>query len=184
MIEHGLMDSSHYMPKSSVSEDLSMVESVPGAEEFVSVSVTDITNATMELVGEEEEVEAPQGKGEALPSGTTAEADNHHLKPPSRTSPGSSESDWETLDPSSLEEGGPKEPAEGREVGSEHPETFDPEPGIPITSQPQSAGGQGGVIQGLVSGLEEDQYGMPLAVFTKVTLTRLKRSRTSHSPRQ
>lgn len=33
--------------------------------------------------------------------------------------------------------------------------------------QPQSAGGQGGVVQGLVSGLEEDQYGLPLAVFTK-----------------
>ncbi|XP_067108374.1 late secretory pathway protein AVL9 homolog [Osmerus mordax] len=157
MIEHGLADSSHYRPKSSVSEDLSMVECVPGSEDFVSVSVTDIANATMELVGESLD-------GKAVPQRPAAsEGDNHHLRPPSRTSPDSSESDWETLDPSVLEEGAPKDPAEA----AEHPETFDPEPGIPITVQPQAAGGQGGVTQGLVSGLEEDQYGLPLAVFTK-----------------
>lgn len=33
--------------------------------------------------------------------------------------------------------------------------------------QPQAASSQGGVIQGLVSGLEEDQYGLPLPIFTK-----------------
>ncbi|KAJ3611854.1 hypothetical protein NHX12_021867 [Muraenolepis orangiensis] len=33
--------------------------------------------------------------------------------------------------------------------GAELPETFDPAPGVPITVQPQSAGGQGGVVQGL-----------------------------------
>uniref|UniRef100_A0A3Q4HD86 AVL9 homolog (S. cerevisiase) n=1 Tax=Neolamprologus brichardi TaxID=32507 RepID=A0A3Q4HD86_NEOBR len=32
---------------------------------------------------------------------------------------------------------------------------------------PQAVTGQGGVTQGLVSGLEEDQYGLPLAIFTK-----------------
>uniref|UniRef100_A0A7N6AK89 UDENN domain-containing protein n=1 Tax=Anabas testudineus TaxID=64144 RepID=A0A7N6AK89_ANATE len=121
MIEHGLVDSSHYRPKSSVSEDASLAESVLGAEEFVSVSVTDI----------------------------------------------SSESDWETLDPSVLEEGGSKEGIDGKEAGSEFPETFDSKPVTPITVQPQSASSQGGVIQGLVSGLEEDQYGLPLAIFTK-----------------
>uniref|UniRef100_UPI003AAC9826 late secretory pathway protein AVL9 homolog isoform X2 n=1 Tax=Centroberyx gerrardi TaxID=166262 RepID=UPI003AAC9826 len=163
MIEHGLVDSSHYRPKSSVSEDLSLVESVSGAEEFVSVSVTDIANASLELVGEE----TPRDDTEAPSSGTSTEGDNHHLKPPSRTSPESSESDWETLDPSVLEESGNKESAEGREAGSEHPDTFDPEPGIPITVQPQSAGGQGAVTQGLVSGLEEDHYGLPLPIFTK-----------------
>ncbi|XP_041669909.1 late secretory pathway protein AVL9 homolog [Cheilinus undulatus] len=158
MIEHGLVDSSHYRPKSSVSEDLSMVESVSGAEEFVSVSVTDIT-----LEGEG----TTQPIVESLSSGNSTEGDNHLLKPPSRTSPESSESDWETLDPSVLEESAPKDSTEGKEAGSELKDAFDSKPGTPITVQPQSASGQGGVVQGLVSGLEEDQYGLPLPIFTK-----------------
>ncbi|MBN3313115.1 AVL9 protein, partial [Atractosteus spatula] len=94
------------------------------------------------------------------------DGDNHRLKPPSRTSPESSESDWETLDPSVLEEGAPKE-EEDRET-AELLETFDSElPGLPITVQPQSNTGQTVLIPGLVSGLEEDQYGLPLAIFTK-----------------
>lgn len=163
MIEHGLVDSSHYKPKSSTSEDLSLEESVSGAEEFVSVSVTDIAGTTVELE------EAAQPAAESLSSGNSAEGDNNHLKPPSRTSPESSESDWETLDPSVLEEGGPKEAAAAGEVaaGSDLPDAFDSKPGTPITVQPQAAGGQGGVVQGLVSGLDEDQYGLPLAIFTK-----------------
>ena len=89
--------------------------------------------------------------GKARPQGPAAwGGDPHPLRPPSRTPPDSSESDWETLDPGVLEEGAPKDPAEA----AEHPETFDPEPGIPITVQPQAAGGQGGVTQGLVSGLD------------------------------
>lgn len=163
MIEHGLVDSSHYRPKSSVSEDLSLVESVSGAEEFVSVSVTDIANTTLE--GEE----PAQPAAESLSSGNSTEGDGHLLKPPSRTSPESSESDWETLDPSVLEESGPKEAAEGKET-SELPDAFDSKPGTPITVQPQAVSDQGGVSQGLVSGLEEDQYGLPLPIFTKVTL--------------
>uniref|UniRef100_A0A3B5A093 AVL9 cell migration associated n=1 Tax=Stegastes partitus TaxID=144197 RepID=A0A3B5A093_9TELE len=158
MIDHGLVDSSHYRPKGSVSEDPSLVESVSGAEEFVSVSVTDIANTTMELEG----VEAGQPAAESLSSGNSGESDNHLLKPPSRTSPESSESDWETLDPSVLEEAAPKEAAE-----TALQDAFDSKPGTPITVQPQAATGQGGVIQGLVSGLEEDQYGLPLAIFTK-----------------
>ncbi|KAM6970993.1 late secretory pathway protein AVL9 homolog [Tautogolabrus adspersus] len=158
MIEHGLMDSSHYRPKSSVSEDLSLVESVSGAEEFVSVSVTDIT-----LEGEEPVLPT----AESLSSGNSTEGDNHLLKPPSRSSPESSESDWETLDPSVLEESPPKDAAEEKEAGSELKDAFDSKPGTPITVQPQSASGQGGVVQGLVSGLEEDQYGLPLPIFTK-----------------
>ncbi|XP_044031778.1 late secretory pathway protein AVL9 homolog isoform X2 [Siniperca chuatsi] len=163
MIEHGLVDSSHYRPKSSVSEDLILVESVSGAEEFVSVSVTDIANTTLELEGEG----TAQPAAESLSCRNSTDGDNHFLKPPSRTSPESSESDWETLDPSVLEESGPKEAAEGKETGSELPDTFDSKPGTPITVQPQAASGQGGVIQGLVSGLEEDQYGLPLPIFTK-----------------
>ncbi|KAK2814359.1 hypothetical protein Q5P01_000588 [Channa striata] len=163
MIEHGLVDSSHYRPKSSVSEDVRLLESVSGAEEFVSVSVTDIANTSPVLEGEE----TAQPAAVSLTSRTSTEGDNHLLKPPSRTSPESSESDWETLDPSVLEEGDPKDITEGKEAGSELTDAFDSKPGTPITVQPQSASSHGGVIQGLVSGLEEDQYGLPLAVFTK-----------------
>ncbi|KAG7258201.1 hypothetical protein CRUP_003690 [Coryphaenoides rupestris] len=169
MIEHGLADSSHYRPKSSVSDELGSREetttvtttvTTPSAEEFVSVSASDVADAALELVGEEL---------------SPAVGDAHLLKPPARSSPDSSESDWETLDPSVLEEaaaaaaaagGSPREQATGEKV-EDLPETFDPEPGVPITVQPQAGAGQGGVVQGLVSGLEEDQYGLPLAVFTK-----------------
>lgn len=164
MIEHGLVESSHYRPRSSVSEDVSLVESVSGAEEFVSVSVTDIGNTNLV------DGETGQPAAESLSSGTSTEGDNHLLKPPSRTSPESSESDWETLDPSVLEEGGSKEPPVEKDTGPEMKDAFDSKPGTPITVQPQAASGQGGVIQGLVSGLDEDQYGLPLAVFTKVKL--------------
>lgn len=160
MIEHGLVDSSHYRPKSSVSEDPGLVESMSGVEEFVSVSVTDIDTTALDLG-----VEAAQLATES--SGNSSEGDNHHLKPSSRVSPESSESEWETLDPSVLEEGGPQEVPP--ETGSEFPDAFNSKPGTPITVQPQAATGQGGVIQGLVSGLDEDQYGLPLAIFTKVT---------------
>ncbi|XP_029979217.1 late secretory pathway protein AVL9 homolog [Sphaeramia orbicularis] len=162
MIEHGLVDSSHYRPKSSVSEDLSLVESVSGAEEFVSVSATDIDNSTLEL----EAGQTTRRTSGSQSSRTGTEGDNNHLKPPSRTSPEASDSDWETLDPSVLEES-PKEAAEMKEAGSELSDAFDSKPGTPITVQPQAATGQGGVTQGLVSGLEEDQYGLPLPIFTK-----------------
>lgn len=177
MIEHGLADSSHYRPKSSVSEELApVVEGVPGAEEFVSVSVTDIANATRELEGATD-----TQKGLTAPSSPIRE-DPHLLKPPQRASPDSSESDWETLDPSVLEEAQQKEEEEeagggagagsgaglGLGIGEQDSEAF--EPSLPITVQPQSsAGGQGVITQGLVSGLEEDQYGLPLAIFTKVS---------------
>ncbi|XP_030630035.1 late secretory pathway protein AVL9 homolog [Chanos chanos] len=172
MIEHGLADSSHYRPRSSVSEELSTVEGVPGAEEFVSVSVTDIANATRELEGqltEERKEEATKSTTSPTQTPTTPQpttSDPHHLKPPSRTSPESSESDWETLDPSVLEEGG-SDSAPKDEEAVEHPETFESESGLPITVQPQSVTGQSVLTQGLVSGLEEDQYGMPLPIFTK-----------------
>lgn len=152
MIEHGLVDSSHYRPKSSMSEDVGLVESVLGGEEFVSVSATDIAAAAAEDIADQ----------------PALEGDSHLLKPPSRTSPESSESDWETLDPSVLEDGSPRD-TELKETPPELTDAFDSKPGTPITVQPQAAGGQGGVVQGLVSGLEEDQYGLPLPIFTKVT---------------
>lgn len=156
MIEHGLVDSSHYRPRGSLSEDPSLAESVSGAEEFVSVSVTDLASASLE----------PEGEEPSLPAADTpSSGDNNHLKPPSRTSPDSSESDWETLDPSVLEEGGPKEAA-AAVAADLTPDAFDSESGTPITVQPQAASEQV-VTQGLVSGLEEDQHGLPLAIFTK-----------------
>lgn len=155
MMEHGLVDSSHYRTRSSVSEELVLVDSTCGAEEFVSVSVTDF------------DTPVPEGEGlfEAPPTGEAPPSENSSLlKPPSRTSPESSESDWETLDPSSLEEAAPKE----AELHEQSDSAFIPSPSTPITVQPQALSGQGNVVPGLVSGLEEDQYGLPLAVFTKV----------------
>lgn len=170
MIEHGLADSSHYRPKSSVSEEITLGDCVSGAEDLVSVSVTDVTNATVELMGEEgfgedHTTSTVKASRRTLPSPETSTParENTQLKPPSRTSPDSSESDWETLDPSVLEEG-----TSDSEVGG----SGGLETGIPITVQPRGLsagpGGQGAVSQGLVSGLEEDQYGLPLAIFTKV----------------
>nr|XP_014015320.1 unnamed protein product [Salmo salar] len=161
MIEHGLADSSHYRPKSSVSENITTGDSVSRAEDLVSVSITDIANATVELTGEDHTTST----GKASPETSTPARENTQLKPPSRTSPDTSESDWETLDPSVSEEG-TRDSETGGSGGLEHPET-----GIPVTVQPRGLsagpGGQGAISQGLVSGLEEDQYGMPLAIFTK-----------------
>lgn len=148
MIEHGLVDSSHYRTRSSISEEMVLVDSNCGAEEFVSVSVTDFDSPVPEA---RELSEAPPSENSGL------------LKPPSRTSPESSESDWETLDPSSLEETTPKE----AELQQPSDSTFISNPSTPITVQPQALGDQGSVVTGLVSGLEEDQYGLPLAIFTK-----------------
>lgn len=145
MIEHGLVDSSHYRPKSSASEDAALGDSVLGCEEFVSVTASDVAAATA-------------ATHQPL---STSEGDEHLLKPPSRTSPESSESDWETLDPSVLEDG------TGSAKDAEVTEALDLQPGMPITMQPQAAG-EGALVQGLVSGLEEDQYGLPLPIFTKV----------------
>lgn len=152
MIEHGLVDSSHYRPKSSVSEDVAL-DSALGCEEFVSVTASDIADATAAAANQP-------------PS--TSEGDEHLLKPPSRTSPESSESDWETLDPSVLEDAA--KDAEVKETGSGVVEALDQQSGTPITVQPQ-ASSEGALVQGLVSGLEEDHYGLPLPIFTKVCTT-------------
>lgn len=154
------MDSSHYKPRSSVSEQLPLKETVSGAEEFVSVSVSDVTDPKQGLEG------AAPPAGDSVSSGNSTEGGNHLLKLPVSASPVSSESDWETLDPGVLDEGGPRESPEKEE---ELLDAFDSQPGVPITVQPHAVSGQGGVTQGLVSGLEEDQYGLPLAIFTKVS---------------
>lgn len=162
LVEHGLVDSSHYRPQSSVSEDLS--ESTgSGADEFVSVSVTDLSdvsaNQSQEPGPSANQSETPHARANGDSNG-----ENHFLKPPSRTSPDSSESDWETLDPGVLDET-KDQPSDPVQDQTEILDVFESPSGTPITSQPVS--GAGGVSPGLVSGLEEDQYGLPLAIFTK-----------------
>lgn len=167
MMEHGLVDSSSYRPRSSLSEDSSLEESASGVEEFVSVSVTDLDNAPLQVEG------SGRPATENQPPGHGTEGDKRLLKPPSGASPESGDSDWETLDPSVLEEGGTKEAAEEAHTDA----AFDSNPETPITVQPQAVSGQGPLVQGLVSGLEEDPYGLPLPIFTKVKLSSpLKRS--------
>nr|XP_014346362.1 PREDICTED: late secretory pathway protein AVL9 homolog isoform X2 [Latimeria chalumnae] len=181
MIEHGLADSSHYKPRKSTSEDVALQDPIVSTDDFVSVSAKDIASASSENSGAIKDVSAagplgtqeindpssqPGKNDEEMP---TSNGNCQYLKPPSHTSPDSSESDWETLDPSILEESGPKE--EQLKEGSEHKDVFQQEPppseSLPITVQPQANTGQTVLVSGLVSGLKEDQYGMPLAVFTK-----------------
>lgn len=180
MIEHGLRDCSQYKPRKSMSEDAGLQENTPPADDFVSVSAPHVAHATSEAArkmltgnhgGDTASLSAQdalfpvdhsspgQGLGETSP----------YLKPPSHPSPESSESDWETLDPSILEDSALKE---RDQAGSEQPNSFPreaaPSDSAPITVQPQANTGQAVLLPGLVSGLEEDQYGMPLAIFTKV----------------
>ncbi|XP_023595367.1 late secretory pathway protein AVL9 homolog isoform X2 [Trichechus manatus latirostris] len=180
MIEHGLSDCSQYRPRKSMSEDAGLQETNPPADDFVSVSVPDISisisgtvkktmtgnrggDAVIQTREPLFQVESDSSKGPE-PNNT-----NQFLKPPSRPSPESSESDWETLDPSILEDPSLKE---REQVGSEQTNLFPkdsvPSDSPPITVQPQANTGQVVLIPGLISGLEEDQYGMPLAIFTKV----------------
>lgn len=172
LVEHGLVDSSHYRPQSSVSEELSVTsESGSGADEFVSVSVTDLSEhqgaGNSEASANQRQQSGQRtNQREAAHTGSNGDSngDSNFLKPPSRTSPDSSESDWETLDPSVLDE--TKEQSVDPALDqSEILDVFESPAGTPITSQPLS--GAGGVTPGLVSGLEEDQYGQPLAIFTK-----------------
>ncbi|KAI4885280.1 hypothetical protein NFI96_013679 [Prochilodus magdalenae] len=156
VIEHGLTDSSQYHCKSSISDtteslDPARISQSAGELDFKTDSKTDI--------------DATDGDSSAFDhldnnaSQSSVSTQAHpQPQPPSHTSPDSSESDWETLDPSVLEAG------EGSEGSVKHLETESSEP---ITVQPKSAAGQGQLTQGLVSGLEEDQYGLPLAIFTK-----------------
>lgn len=179
MIEHGLNDSSQYRPWKSTSEDLTFQEVTPPLEDYVSVSAEDIAGAYPETSrGDEAVFESPQVEiPRAEVSFSHQQKDNEtqysngmsHLKPPSRTSPESSESDWETLDPSILEENNSKEGEQDSGGAGQaeviHKESLTSE-NVPITVQPQANTSQV-FVQGLISGLEEDHYGMPLAIFTK-----------------
>ncbi|XP_045420530.1 late secretory pathway protein AVL9 homolog isoform X3 [Lemur catta] len=178
MIEHGLSDCSQYRPRKSMSEDGGLQENNPPAFDFVSASVSDISNTNLGTV---KKVMAGNHGGDAAiktkeplfqvdnnSKGQEPNDTNQYLKPPSRPSPESSESDWETLDPSVLEDPNLKE---REQLGSDQTNLFPkdsvPSESPPITVQPQANTGQVVLIPGLISGLEEDQYGMPLAIFTK-----------------
>ncbi|XP_029334271.1 late secretory pathway protein AVL9 homolog isoform X2 [Mus caroli] len=179
MIEHGLSDCSQYRPRKSMSEDAGPQESNPSADGFTSESTSDVLNTSLETVtrvmavnhGEDAvpktekpyfQVESNNNKGQG-PSDS-----GRYLELPPRPSPESSESDWETLDPSVLEDASLKE---REQMGSDQTHLFQkdsvPSDSPPITVQPQANNRQVVLIPGLISGLEEDQYGMPLAIFTK-----------------
>ncbi|NXB79821.1 AVL9 protein, partial [Donacobius atricapilla] len=182
MIEHGLSDCSQYRPRKCISEDPGLQENRPRLDDCVSVSAADASNANSamgegdrNMAGnnslEGRKANVPFSQPEKTCNG--AQSSNgtvQHLKVPSRASPASSESDWETLDPSILEESNLKE-GEHENPASEQEENLQSKgvssESLPITVQPQANTGHTVLIQGLVSGLEEDQYGMPLAIFTK-----------------
>ncbi|XP_036102603.1 late secretory pathway protein AVL9 homolog isoform X5 [Molossus molossus] len=178
MIEHGLSDCSQYRPRKSMSEEAGLQENNPPADNFVSVSAPNISHTNLETVkkimagnhGGDAAIKTEEPLFPAEDSSKRQELGdtNPYLKPPSRPSPESSESDWETLDPGVLEDPTSKE---REQVGSEQTNSFPkesvPSDSPPITVQPQANVGQVVLIPGLISGLEEDQYGMPLAIFTK-----------------
>ncbi|NXN00854.1 AVL9 protein, partial [Sylvia borin] len=182
MIEHGLSDCSQYRPRKSISEEAGLQENRPQLDDYVSVSDADASNANLgmgegdrNVAGndslEGQKANVPFSQPEKTCNG--AQSSNgtvQRLKVPSRASPASSESDWETLDPSILEESNLKE-GERENPASEKAENLRSKgvssESLPITVQPQANTGHTVLVQGLVSGLEEDQYGMPLAIFTK-----------------
>ncbi|KAJ7413946.1 Late secretory pathway protein AVL9 like protein [Willisornis vidua] len=182
MIEHGLSDCSHYRPRKSISEDSGLQGNTPHLDDYVSVSTADTSNTNLgvgkggrKTAGnnsvEGEKANVPFSQSEKTCNGAQSSNDSvQRLKLPSRASPASSESDWETLDPSILEESALKEGEHPNPV-SEQAENLQGKGmssgGLPITVQPQANTGHAVLVQGLVSGLEEDQYGMPLAIFTK-----------------
>ncbi|XP_077631438.1 late secretory pathway protein AVL9 homolog isoform X2 [Crocuta crocuta] len=176
MIEHGLSDCSQYRPRKSMSEDAGLHENNPPADDFVSMSAPEILNTNSETVkkivtgnhGGDAGIKTEEPLLQVEEDSSKGQEPSQYLKPPSRPSPESSESDWETLDPSVLEDPTLKE---REQVGSEQTNSFPkesvPSDSPPITVQPQPNTGQMVLIPGLISGLEEDQYGMPLAIFTK-----------------
>ncbi len=119
------------------------------------MSATDNTDISKELEGRYDVSDQPD---QSKPCNTSL--DTHFLQPHAESLL-DSECKWETLEPHVMDE------MEGK-VDIAHSNMFDTDSGLPITVQPQSATGQGTLTPGLVSGLQEDQYGLPLAIFTKV----------------
>ncbi|XP_017339006.1 late secretory pathway protein AVL9 homolog [Ictalurus punctatus] len=143
MIERGLPDSSHYHPKSSQSETTDIIKSV------------DLTQNTEVFVAEPA---ASQSDGS---TGTKVNS-----SPPDWL-----DSEWESLDPSVLEE--EEEQGGGR---SAQAECIEPESNTPITVQPKATPAQTAQHTHTDTHsdthphtplLEEDRCGLPLAIFTK-----------------
>nr|XP_056713607.1 late secretory pathway protein AVL9 homolog [Euleptes europaea] len=182
MIDHGLTDCSQYRPRKSVSDDGVHQGIALPLEDDISLSAAELSSTNLGRAEESqtllenqepatEKVDGPvfeteDNANKTQPSNGTGQ----HLKPPSHASPESSESDWETLDPNVLEDPNSKGEHEPSVTAGE-PETLPKElvvsESIPITMQPQAKTGHTVFVPGLISGLEEDQYGMPLAIFTK-----------------
>ncbi|NXF88532.1 AVL9 protein, partial [Eubucco bourcierii] len=179
MIEHGLTDCSQYRPRKSISEDAGSRENAPRLD--LSTSAADASSANLATGkgdGKMAEKQALEGQKANVPFSQSEKTCNgaqsssgtvQRLKVPSRASPASSESDWETLDTNSLEESNLKEEHENAaSQQAEHlPSKGMSSESLPITVQPQANTGHTVLVPGLISGLEEDQFGMPLAIFTK-----------------
>ncbi|XP_062860085.1 late secretory pathway protein AVL9 homolog [Trichomycterus rosablanca] len=143
MIEHGLADSSHYRPKSSQSDSPDIIQS-PDVSENAEVFSAD-----------------PRPQTDPTP-------DPRRLAQSDQSSPDWLDSEWESLDPSVLEE---EEEEEGGGRAKEE--------GAPITIQPKSTTAQThtdthaksdthGTHPHTHTSLQEvDQFGLPPAVFTK-----------------
>ncbi|XP_059501753.1 late secretory pathway protein AVL9 homolog isoform X2 [Stegostoma tigrinum] len=178
MVEHGLADSSQYRPRKSTSEDVALQEHGLNAEDYVSISVSDISNPASEFSVEtkypggdhhEKMIEKVVTFSDVQRSEHTDSKQQQQLRLPQHISSNSSESDWETLDPSILDaDNGVKEEVLNEKDHSDKREAFmSDSSSLPITVQPQANTGRTVIVPGLISGLEEDQYGMPLAIFTK-----------------
>ncbi|XP_070582418.1 late secretory pathway protein AVL9 homolog isoform X2 [Erythrolamprus reginae] len=178
MIEHGLTDCSQYRRRKSTSEEVGQEVSLPSSY-CISLSTLALSNANFDTVGESKKMsrnqerytqraDVPLFQIEHQSSEFHVYQDHEQYL---KRSPESSESDWKTLDPNLLEDPNLKE--EECEITSVAGKTefllkesviFK---SVPITVQPQPNTGHTVFVPGLISGLEEDQYGMPLAVFTK-----------------
>ncbi|XP_001376439.1 late secretory pathway protein AVL9 homolog [Monodelphis domestica] len=178
MIEHGLRDCSQYRPRKSHSEDAGLHQATPPADDFVSRSLSDISSTNSG--NDKKKVSGNHGgdasKADGIISQTEKDVSNHQasngpdqsLTLSAHVTPETSENEWETLDSGVLEGTSLKEmeQVEAKQINflpSDHVPSESP----PITVQPQANLGQVVFVPGLISGLEEDQYGMPLAIFTK-----------------
>ncbi|CAI9624429.1 unnamed protein product, partial [Staurois parvus] len=105
MIEHGLTDSSQYRPRQSITDE-GMFSSTPTSQDYIPATSSESPNSKDESIETENNHFLEDNKSErpVLESGVDLNGSVEHLKPPSHTSPESTESDWETLDPSILEE--------------------------------------------------------------------------------
>uniref|UniRef100_A0A8C6Y6T1 AVL9 cell migration associated n=1 Tax=Naja naja TaxID=35670 RepID=A0A8C6Y6T1_NAJNA len=183
MIEHGLTDCSQYRPRKSTSEEVGQEVSPPSSY-FVSLSALALSDANFETVGEGKKMPSNQERDTQRADVPLFQVEHQcselhvcqdhgqYWKPSLPTSPESSESDWETLDPNLLED--PNLKGGEYEITSVAGQTefllkeSMISKSVPIIVQPQPNTGHTVLVPGLISGLEEDQYGMPLAVFTKV----------------